>query len=58
VKLQGDSYRTHRGESVILCIPVQAAAIDSFITQVKSMDLGQIGAKVRLPMAGSVGEIT
>jgi hypothetical protein len=37
-------------ESVALLFPVEAAAIDSFLTQVRSMDAKQIAATAFLAM--------
>jgi hypothetical protein len=45
VKLRGDSCNgLGEPESVALIFPVEAAAIDSFLTQLRSMDTEQIGA--------------
>lgn len=38
-------------ESVALRIPIEAAAIDSFLMQVRKMDTNEIGASASLEMA-------
>jgi hypothetical protein len=38
-------------ESVALLLPVEAAAIDSFVAQLRSIDTEEIGAAAFLPMA-------
>jgi hypothetical protein len=51
VKLRGDACKgLAEPESVALAFPVEAAAIDSFLTQVRSMDTEQIGATAFLAM--------
>jgi hypothetical protein len=51
VKLRGDACKgLGELESVALRIPVQAAAIDSFVAQIKQMEK-QLGAAAYLPMA-------
>jgi hypothetical protein len=53
VRLRGDACQDMGElESVALRIPVEAAAIDSFITEIKDMDMERIGAKASLHMAG------
>ncbi len=53
VKLRGDAcIALGEIESVALRIPIEAASVDYFIAQVKSMDASQIGAMVGLDMAG------
>jgi hypothetical protein len=52
VKLRGDACKVlGEPESVALLFPVEAAAIDSFLTQVRSMDTEQIGATAFVAMA-------
>jgi hypothetical protein len=41
-----------KAESVALHIPIEAAAIDSFVAQVKAMEKEQIGATACLRMQG------
>jgi hypothetical protein len=54
VKLRGDACKgLGEPESVVLLFPVEAAAIDSFQTQVSSMDTQQIGAAAFLAMTSS-----
>jgi hypothetical protein len=51
VKLRGDASKgLGEPESVALLFPVEAAAIDSFLTQVRSMDTEQIGSAALLAM--------
>jgi hypothetical protein len=51
VKLRGDACEElGEPESVALLFPVEAAAIDSFLKQVRSMDTEQIGATAFLAM--------
>ena len=51
VKLRGDACKgLGEPESVALLLPVEAAAIDSFLKQVRSMDTEQIGATAFLAM--------
>jgi hypothetical protein len=52
VGLRGDACKD-LGEpgSVALLLPVEAAAIDLFLTQVRAMDTEQIGATAFLTMA-------
>jgi hypothetical protein len=51
VRLRGDARKgPGEPESVALLVPVEAAAIDSFLTQVRSMDTEQIGATAFLAM--------
>jgi hypothetical protein len=51
VKLRGDASKgLGEPESVALLFPVEAAAIDSFLTQVRSMDAKQIAATAFLAM--------
>lgn len=51
VNLRGDACRgLGEPESVALSFPVEAAAIDSFLKQVRSMDTEQIGATAFLSM--------
>ena len=53
VRLRGDACKDMgEPESVALLLPVEAAAIDLFVTQVRAMDTGQIGAAAFLAMAG------
>ena len=53
VKLRSDDREAPRkAESVALHIPIEAAAVDSFVAQVKAMNKEQIGATARLRMAG------
>jgi hypothetical protein len=51
VKLRGDACKAlGEPESVALLFPVEAAAIDSFLTQISSMDTEQISATAFLAM--------
>lgn len=51
VQLRGDECKgLGEPESVALLFPVEAAALDSFLTQVRSMDTEQIGATAFLAM--------
>jgi hypothetical protein len=51
VKLRGDACKgLGELESVALCIPVQAAAIDSFVSQIRLMNR-EVGATAYLQMA-------
>jgi hypothetical protein len=53
VKLRSDDREASRkAESVALQIPIEAAAIDSFVAQVKAMEKEQIGATACLRMLG------
>jgi hypothetical protein len=53
VKLRSDDRETPgKAESVELHIPIEAAAVDSFVAQVKAMDKEPIGAAACLRMAG------
>jgi hypothetical protein len=55
VKLRSDDLEASgKAESVSLPIPIEAAAIDSFIAQVKAMDKEQISATACLRMAGQI----
>ena len=52
VKLRGDACKSlGEPESVALILPVEAASIDSFLTQVRAIDAEQIGSSAFLPMA-------
>jgi hypothetical protein len=52
VKLRGDACKgLGEPESVALILPVEAASIDSFLTQVRAINAEQIGALAFLPMA-------
>jgi hypothetical protein len=51
VQLRGDECKgLGEPESVALLFPVEAAALDSFLTQVRWMDTEQIGATAFLAM--------
>jgi hypothetical protein len=53
VKLRSDNREgSRKAESVELHVPIEAAAVDSFVTQVNAMDKEQIGATACLRMAG------
>src|SRR5262249_35822393 len=53
VKLRGDACKALGDvESVALRIPIQAAGVDSFIVQIKSMNTSEIGATASLDMGG------
>jgi hypothetical protein len=53
VKLRSDDREASRkAESVELHIPIEAAAVDSFVAQVNAMDKEQIGVTACLRMAG------
>ena len=52
VKLRGDACKgLGELESVALRIPIEAAAIDTFVPQIGNMDTKQVGAKACLSMA-------
>ena len=53
LKLRGDGCKAlGEMESVALRIPIEAASVDSFVAQIKRMDMEEIGATARLDMAG------
>ena len=52
VKLGGDACKSlGEPESVALSLPIEAAGVDAFLTQVRAIDTQQIGASAFLPMA-------
>ena len=52
VKLRGDACKSlGELESVALILPVEAASVDSFLTQVRAIEADRIGASAFLPMA-------
>src|SRR5215470_12112045 len=52
VKLRGDACKgLGEPESVALLLPIEAAALDSFLTQLSAMDTEEIGATASLAMA-------
>jgi len=53
VKLRADACRGFgEVESVALTIPIEAAGVDSFLSEIAKMDSEKIGAKAHLPMVG------
>ena len=56
VKLRGDACKgLGEPESVALLLPIEAASIDSFLSQIGTMDTEQIGATAFLSMAPDQG---